>query len=265
MALVGREARPLRNRLLAELPSEEDAQLRPHLERVSLGVKEVLYEPYQPIPYIYFPETGVLSILAIMGNGKTAEVGLVGHEGMLGLPVFLGGETSPRQAFAQVPGEALRMAAPVFTAVLPRAGTLVRRLQRYTQALFTQVSQSAACNTLHETTPRCCRWLLMTHDRVGSDEFLLTHEFLARMLGVRRASVSALAATLQQAGLIRYRWGQMTVVNRLGLEAAACECYRIIATEYDRLLGSPSAGVHRVPPLQRGRHRGDPSLELPEI
>jgi CRP-like cAMP-binding protein len=246
MAHSGQEARPLRNRLLADLPPEEDAQLRPYLERVSLGVKDVLYEPYQPIPAVYFPETGVLSIVAIMRDGKTAEVGLIGHEGMLGLPVFLGGETSPRQAFAQTPGESLRMAAAVFTAVLPRVGTLRRRLQRYTQALFTQVSQSAACNTLHETTPRCCRWLLMTHDRVGSDEFLLTQEFLAQMLGVRRASVSAVAATLRRAGLIRYRWGQMTIVNRPGLEAAACECYRIIKAEYDRVLEPPSAGVHRV-------------------
>jgi CRP-like cAMP-binding protein len=247
MAHSGQEARPLRNRLLAELPPEEDAQLRPHLERVSLGVKDVLYEPYQPIPSIYFPETGVLSIVAIMGDGKTSEVGLVGPEGMLGLPVFLGGETSPRRAFAQVPGESLRMTAAVFTAVLPRAGTLMRRLQRYTQALFTQVSQSAACNTLHETAPRCCRWLLMTHDRVGGDEFLLTHEFLAAMLGVRRASVSAVAAALQRAGLVRYRRGQVTIVNRPGLEAAACECYRIIATEYDRLLGPPSTSNRSMP------------------
>jgi CRP-like cAMP-binding protein len=258
MAHSGQEARPMRNRLLADLPPEEDAQLRPYLERVSLGVKDVLYEPYQPIPAMYFPETGVISMLAIMGDGKTSEVGLVGNEGVLGLPVFLGAETSPTRAFAQVPGESLRMAAAVFTEVLPRAGTLMRRLQRYTQALFIQVSQSAACNNLHETMPRCCRWLLMTHDRVGSDEFLLTHEFLAAMLGVRRASVSAEAATLQQAGLIRYRRGQLTIVNRQGLEAAACECYRIIATEYDRLLGPPSAGVHRVHTLQRGSHLGDP-------
>jgi CRP-like cAMP-binding protein len=251
MALSGQAARPLRNRLLADLPPEEDAQLRPHLERVSLGVKDGLFEPYQPIPAVYFPETGVLSVVALMGDGKTAEVGLVGREGMLGLPVFLGGETSPRRAFAQVPGESLRMAAAAFTAVLPRAGTLVRRLQRYTQAMFTQISQSAACNTLHETTPRCCRWLLMTHDRAGGDEFLLTHEFLAQMLGVRRASVSAVAAALQQAGLIRYRRGRITIVNRPGLEAAACECYRVIATEYGRLLGPASADAPRRGPEVR--------------
>jgi CRP-like cAMP-binding protein len=242
MALAGREARPLRNRLLAGLPPEEDAQLRPYLERVSLRVKAVLYEPYQPISSIYFPETGVLSIVATMRDGKSAEVGLVGPEGMLGLPVFLGGETSPRRAFAQMPGESLRIAAAAFTEVVPRVGTLVQRLQRYTQVMFTQVSQSAACNTLHAIAPRCCRWLLLTHDRVGGDEFLLNQEFLAQMLGVRRASVSAVAATLQRAGLIRYRWGRMTVVNRPGLEAAACECYQIIVTEYERLLGLPPTG-----------------------
>ena len=212
------------------------------VERVALSVKEVIYEPFEPIPYIYFPETGVTSILVIMGDGKASEVGLVGNEGMLGLPVFLGAETSPGRSYSQVPGESRRMAAPAFTEVLPRAGTLARRLQRYTQALFTQVSQSAACNNLHEIAQRCCRWLLMTHDRVGGAEFVLTHEFLAAMLGVRRASVSAVAATLQRAGLIRYHRGQMTIINRPGLEAAACECYRIITTEYDRLLGPPSGG-----------------------
>jgi CRP-like cAMP-binding protein len=247
MGLSGQEVRLVRNRLLADLPPEEDAQLRPHLEHISLGVKEVIYEPFQPIPYIYFPETGVTSILVIMGDGKASEVGLVGREGMLGLPVFLGAETSPGRSYSQVPGESRRMAAPVFTEVLPRAGTLARRLQRYTQALFTQISQSAACNNLHEIAQRCCRWLLMTHDRVGSDEFLLTHEFLAAMLGVRRASVSAVAATLQRAGLIRYHRGQMTIINRPGLEAAACECYRIITTEYDRLLGPPSGGDPSLP------------------
>ena len=241
MGLSGQEMRPVRNRLLADLPPEEDARLRPHLERVALGVKEVIYEPFEPIPYIYFPETGVTSILVIMGDGKASEVGLVGSEGMLGLPVFLGAETSPGQSYSQVPGASLRMAAGVFTEVIPQAGTLTRRLQRYTQALFTQVSQSAACNNLHAIAQRCCRWLLMTHDLVGGDEFFLTHEFLAAMLGVRRASVSAVAAALQRAGLIRYHRGQITMVNRPGLEAAACECYRIITTEYARLLGFPAA------------------------
>ena len=245
MALSPRDARPTRNRLLADLPSEEEAQLRPHLEPVALGVKEVIYEPYQPIPYIYFPETGVTSILVIMGDGKAAEVGLVGHEGMLGLPVFLGAETSPGRSYSQVPGEALRMPTAAFTAVLPRAGTLVQRLQRYTQALFTQVSQSAACNNLHSVAQRCSRWLLMTHDLTDREAFLLTHEFLAAMLGVRRASVSAVAARLQQAGLIRYHRGEMTIVNREGLEAAACECYQIIATEYARLLGPPPGADRR--------------------
>lgn len=141
MALSPQEERPVHNRLLASLPPEEDAQLRPHWERVTLGVKEVIYEPYQPIPYIYFPETGVTSILVMMVDGKASEVGLVGNEGMLGLPVFLGAETSPGRSFSQMPGESLRMTAETFAEVLPRAGTLVRRLHRSTQALFTQVSR----------------------------------------------------------------------------------------------------------------------------
>jgi CRP-like cAMP-binding protein len=247
MAFSRPKARPMRNRLLAALHPEEDMQLRPYLERVSLGVKEMIYEPYQPIPYIYFPETVVTSILVIMSDGKASEVGLVGHEGMLGLPVFLGAETSSGRSFSQVPGESLRITAETFTEVLLRAGRLVQRLHRYMQALFTQVSQSAACNNLHMMAQRCSRWLLMTHDRVGSGEFLLTHEFLAAMLGVWRASVSAVAATLQQAGLIHYHRGQITMVNRPGLEAAACECYRIITTEYDCLLGPPSAGAPSPP------------------
>lgn len=247
MALSPQDDRPVRNRLLAALPPAEAAQLRPHLEPVALGVKELIYEPDQPIPSIYFPETGVTSILVIMADGKASEVGLVGNEGMLGLPVFLGAETAPGRSYSQVPGESLRMPAAVFAELLPRVGTLARRLQRYTQALFTQVSQSAACNNLHSVAQRCSRWLLMTHDRVGGDEFLLTHEFLAAMLGVRRASVSAVAAGLQQAGLVRYRRGQMTIVNRPGLEAAACECYQIIATEYARLLGPPSTGAPAMP------------------
>jgi CRP-like cAMP-binding protein len=171
-----------------------------------------------------------------MKNGKAAEVGVVGKEGMLGLPVFLGTDRSSGQSFSQVPGESLRLGADAFRAAIQRSRALVDLLHRYTQALFTQVSQSAACNSLHSIEERCCRWLLMTHDRVETDEFVLTQEFLAIMLGVRRASVAEVAGKLQQAGLIHYRRGQMRILDRQGLEATACECYSVIRAEYERLL-----------------------------
>jgi CRP-like cAMP-binding protein len=211
-------------------------RLRPQLETVALGLKELIYEPDTPIPYIYFPNSGVTSILTIMKNGKAAEVGVVGKEGMLGLPVFLGTDRSSGQSFSQVPGESLRLGAAAFRAAIQRSRALIDLLHRYTQALFTQVSQSAACNSLHSIEERCGRWLLMTHDRVEADEFVLTQELLAIMLGVRRASVAEVAEKLQQAGLIRYRRGQMRILDRKGLEATSCECYGVIRAEYERLL-----------------------------
>jgi len=229
---------PSGNQLLAALPRQDFERLRPQLETVTLGLKELIYEPNTPIPYIYFPNSGVTSILTTMKNGKAAEVGTVGKEGMLGLPVFLGTDRSSGRSFSQVPGESLRLGADAFRAAIQRSRALVDLLHRYTQALFTQVSQSAACNSLHSIEERCCRWLLMTHDRVEAEEFVLTQEFLAIMLGVRRASVAEVAEKLQQAGLIRYRRGQMRIVDRKGLEATACECYSVIRAEYERLLPS---------------------------
>jgi len=225
------------NQILAALPQQDFERLRPQLEPVTLGLKEIIYAPNTPIPCVYFPNSGVTSILTIMKNGKAAEVGLVGKEGMLGLPVFLGTDRSSGQSFSQVPGEALRMKADAFRAATQRSRALVDLLLRYTQALLTQVSQSAACNRLHSITERCGRWLLMTHDRVEGDEFVLTQELLSIMLGVRRASVAEVAGKLQRAGLIRYRRGQLRILDRPGLEATSCECYGIIRAEYERLLG----------------------------
>jgi CRP-like cAMP-binding protein len=203
---------------------------------VTLGLKELIYEPDTPIPYIYFPNSGVTSILTTMKNGKAAEVGTVGKEGMLGLPVFLGTDRSSGRSFSQVPGESLRLGADAFRVAIQQSRALVDLLHRYTQALFTQVSQSAACNSLHSIEERCGRWLLMTHDRVETDEFVLTQEFLAIMLGVRRASVAEVAGKLQQAGLIHYQRGQMRILDRKGLEATSCECCGVIRAEYERLL-----------------------------
>jgi CRP-like cAMP-binding protein len=172
-----------------------------------------------------------------MRDGLAVEVGTIGNEGMVGTPVLLGADLSPTRAFAQVPGEALRMRTVLFKEEMQNGGPLPDLVRRYTQAMVNQISQSVACNHLHSVGQRMCRWLLMTHDWVGADEFPLTHEFLAQMLGVRRPSVSVVAGILQKAGLIRYHRGRITVLDRKGLEAASCECYEVVRKESDRLLG----------------------------
>jgi len=231
---------PIKNRLLAALPQEEYKRLLPHMEAVYMAFKQVLYDVNEPIEYVYFPENGVVSLLTIMENGSAVEVATIGNEGMVGLPVFLGAGTIPGQAFSQVPGESMRMRSEVFKREVTPGSPLHNLLHRYTQALFNQIAQSAACNRLHSIEERCCRWLLITHDRVGSDVFPLTHEFLSQMLGVRRASVSKVAAILQNAGFIRYVRGKMMILDRKGLETSSCECHGIIKAEYDRLLGCNS-------------------------
>ncbi len=225
------------NRLLAALPRKEYDRLRPHLEKVSLSLKEILYEPKGPIPHVYFPLDGVVSLVIIMDGGFSLEVGIIGNEGMVGTPVFLGCQSSLTRAISQVPGDALRMETTVFQEEMLRRGALYGLVQRSTQAMINQVSQSTVCNHRHSVKKRMCRWLLMTHDRVGTDEFPLTHEFLAQMLGVRRPTVTAAACSLQAAELIRYHRGRVTVLDREGMEAASCECYGVVAEELDRLLG----------------------------
>jgi CRP-like cAMP-binding protein len=228
---------PTGNRLLAALPREDYERLLPDLEPVTFGIKEVVYEPNGPILYVYFPISGVFSMVTMMADGAAVENATVGNEGMVGLPVFLGAETMPSRAFSQVPGQAVRLEAEVFREAVRRSSPFQRVLLRYTQALLNLIAQTAACNRLHSIEERCSRWLLMTHDRVGGDQFLLTQEFLGQMLGVRRQSVNAVAGILQKAALIRYRRGQITILDRQGLEAGACECYGIIRKEFDRLLG----------------------------
>lgn len=170
-----------------------------------------------------------------MKNGQITEVTTIGKEGMVGVPVFLETDRTPLAAFAQIAGEAMRMKAQQLRAEIKRDGPVVKRLLRYTQGLMVQIAQSGACNQLHSPRQRCARWLLMTHDRVGRDEFNLTQEFLCQMLGVRRATVSEIASSLQQAGVIRYSRGRITIVNRRGLEAASCECYAVICAAHDRV------------------------------
>jgi CRP-like cAMP-binding protein len=223
------------NKLLAALPGEELETLGPHLELVSLRLKEILFEQDVPIEYVYFPISCVVSLVTTMEDGQIVEVGTVGKEGMVGLPVFLGAPTIPLDAFSQVPGDAMRMASKALrTEVRPGSG-LHELLGRYTEAMLVFAAQSSACNRVHSVRQRAGRWLLHTHDHTGRDEFPLTQEFLAQMLSVRRASVNEVARAFQGEGLIRYSRGVITVLNRPSLEAAACECYSKIKAEFDRL------------------------------
>lgn len=205
------------------------------MERCSLERRQVLCEANEPIRYVYFPLSGLVSLVNATINGATIEVAMVGHEGLVGLSVFFGNETMPLTAVVQMPGEAFRISAATLREEARRNGPLVEQVHLFAHALLAQVAQSAACLSHHSVSQRCARWLLMTHDRVGGRELELTQDLLAQMLGVRRASVSAAAAKLQKAGLIRYRRGHVTVVDREALERASCECYGIIKAEYDRL------------------------------
>jgi CRP-like cAMP-binding protein len=226
-----------RNRLIARLPQDERERLSSALDVVALGVKHQVAEPGKPFTHVYFPLSGVISFVLELQDGAVVEVGTVGNEGMVGLPVLLGAQESPTRVFSQVAGEAARMKSDAFAEHLKGAPALDRLLHRYAQTMMNQITQTAACNHAHAIEQRMCRWLLMTHDRVGQDEFALTQEFLAQMLGVRRPSVTVVAGMLQQAGFIRYSRGRMTIVNREGLEASSCECYRIVRRETERLLG----------------------------
>ena len=234
-----------KNRLLLTLDSEVCTAIEPHLERVDLPLKHYVYKPDKPIEYAYFPINGVISMLAHMED-ELIEVATIGNEGMVGLPLFLGVDLTPGSAFAQVPGTALRIKADAFRDIALEHEPFRYMLHRYTQALMVQISQGNGCNRLHSIEERCARWLLLTHDRVGKDEFSLTQEFLGQMLGVRRAGVNLIASQFQKAGLIEYSRGRIIVLDRQGLESAACLCYGIIRKEYDRLLNGQAPPKKRV-------------------
>jgi CRP-like cAMP-binding protein len=229
-----------RNRLLSSV-LVDDPDLLSELDLVQLEIKQIVFDLDQPIEYAYFPEDCVVSILGIMADGSAVETATVGHEGMLGLPLFHGTDRTSLQAFCQVSGSAYRMPAGAFKEHAARGGALTTMLHRYSQALFTLVAQSSACNRMHSMTHRCSRWLLHTHDRVGTDTFGLTHQFLSQMLGVRRATVTEALQKLQGAGAITYSMGHMTVLDRRALEDQSCECYAIIQREFTRLLGAPAS------------------------
>jgi CRP-like cAMP-binding protein len=231
-------ANQYQNRLLALLHAPDYERLSPHLEHMQLPYKRVLYHANRPIEFIYFIETGVGSLVNTMKNGDASEVGTIGNEGFVGLPVIFGDRQAPTSVYMQVPGAGLRMPASLLVNAFEESPSLRLTLLHYAHAFFNQVAQSAACNHLHSLEQRCCRWLLMTHDRMHVDEFQLTHEFLAMMLGVRRAGVTVAAGGLQRAGLIRYTRGRITVLNLQGLRDRSCECYAISKLEFDRLLGN---------------------------
>jgi CRP-like cAMP-binding protein len=228
---------PRTNRLLARMSDNTLQRLRPHLQRVPLEVPQVLYKPLAPIDYVYFPDRGVLSALAIMTDGSAIEVGNIGNEGVAGVLSLAGAKLSPNQVIVQVDGEGQRVRSEVLDELVGRDDALRQLFLTYHATFLHQVSQSVACNGLHPIRQRCCRWMLMTHDRVHADEMPLTHEFLGIMLGVRRASVTEVLQALKKEGLIRYTRGNITVLDRPGLEAVCCECYHLVREEYDRLFG----------------------------
>lgn len=235
---ISKDPEQSKNQLLAALPAQEYQRLVPYLEHVVLTTQQVLYDSYEPIEYVYFPIQGLASLLYTMEDGETVEVGLVGHEGIVGLPVILGGMKTTNQAVVQIAGNAMRMEASRLKREFDRGGKLQKILLRYTQALLMLVSQTAACNRLHTLDERLARWLLLVQNRLQSDELPLTQEYISQMLGTRRSGVTVAAGTLQEAGIIRYKRGKITILNQENLEGTACECYRVIQKEFARLLNS---------------------------
>jgi CRP-like cAMP-binding protein len=229
---------PPTNCLLAALPAPVFSRLRRHLEPVALSFKDILHEPGQPITHLYFPTSGLISYLCATDERRgSIEVGVVGREGMTGLPILLDVEASIARSLVQIPGAALRIRAEKFRHVLHRDRILHNRLLRYVHVFLAHLTHCVACNSLHPVEKRLCRWLLTVHDRIGTDRFPLTHEFLAAMLGVRRATVTDAARRLRQGGLIHYGGGQLIVLDRQGLEATVCGCYRRVQEEWSRVLG----------------------------
>ena len=227
---------PPQNRLLAAARAVEPERSLPTLEAVHFDLGQVLCESGANQAYIYFPTSAVVSLLHVMQDGCVAEAGLVGNDGAVGVGLFLGGGQMPSRAVVQIAGDAIRIKATALQDEFRRGGALQRLLLIYTQALITQISQTAACNRLHPLEQRLCRCLLLCYDRVKSDEVFMTQDSIAHMLGGRRPSVTVAAGRLQQAGLVRYSRGHILILDRMGLESAACECYRVIRDEYDRLL-----------------------------
>ncbi len=237
MSVIPRTREPVENRLLAALPDDDYERLLPSLQQVSFSLGEVVYEFGGQLDYVFFPTNSIVSLLYTMENGSSAEMGLTGNDGVVGIALFMGGGTMPNRAVVQSAGGALRMKAKVLQDEFARGGKLQQLLLRYTQALITQISQTAVCNRLHSVEQQLCRWLLLSHDRLKVDELIMTQELLADMLGVRREGVTVAAGRLQDAGAISYVRGHIQILDRQKIEATVCECYRVVRDEFDRLLG----------------------------
>jgi len=226
------------NRLLALLPATDRARLDAELEEISMAVGDVVYESGSLQDYVYFPTTAIVSLAYVMADGATAEIAVVGNEGVVGIALFMGGETTPSRAIVQSAGWAFRLSGRSLKREFTRAGPMQHLLLRYTQALLTQMAQTAVCNRHHSIDQQLCRWLLLRLDRLPSNELAVTQELIANTLGVRREGVTEAAGELQRAGLMRYSRGRITVLDRAGLEARACECYQVVRTESDRLFAA---------------------------
>ncbi len=226
----------MQNRLLAALPEAEFARLAPHLKLVPMLLGDSLYEPGGQLKHVYFPTTAIVSLLYVMESGSSAEIAGVGNEGLLGIALFMGGDTTPSSAVVQTAGHGYRLPGRLLKEEFNRGGPVQQLLLRYTQALLTQMCQTSACNRHHSIAQQLCRWLLLTLDRLPSNELVMTQELVAHALGVRREGITEAAGHLQAAGCIRYRRGHIAVLDRAGLEARSCECYQVVKTELARLL-----------------------------
>jgi CRP-like cAMP-binding protein len=227
---------PHQNHLLDALPAADYERIAAHLELMPMQLGDVLYESGAPLRHVYFPTTCIISLLYVMEDGASAEIAIVGNEGILGISLFMGGDTTPSRAMVQSAGHAYRLKADLLKTEFGRFGPSMHLLLRYTQALITQMAQTAVCNRHHSVDQQLCRWLLLSLDRLQSNELTMTQELIANMLGVRREGVTEAAGKLQAAGLINYRRGTITVLDRPGLEMQACECYQVVKNEFDRLL-----------------------------
>jgi CRP-like cAMP-binding protein len=231
----------MRNQLLASLPEAERERWNPHLELVALPLGHVLYESGTHVQHVHFPLDAIVSLLYVLEDGASAEIAVVGHEGVVGIAIFMGGESSTSRAVVQSAGQALRMRAHFVKEEFSRSGPVLHLMLRYTQALIAQMSQTAVCNRHHSLDQQLCRWLLLSLDRLDRNELTMTQELIANMLGVRREGVTEGALKLQRAGLISYSRGHIKVLDRPGLEQRTCECYSVVKREYDRLLPSKTA------------------------
>jgi CRP-like cAMP-binding protein len=227
---------PRHNWLLAALGDAEWERVAPHLQPVAMPLGQVLYDPGSKPSHVYFPSTAIVSLLYVMENGASAEIAVVGNEGLVGVSLFMGGESTSSQAVVQAAGDGFRLASGVLMQEFNRGGAVLHLLLRYTQALITQMAQTSVCNRHHALDQQLCRWLLLTLDRLHSPEVVMTHDLLSTVLGVRRASISDAAGRLQKDGLIRYERGRISVLDRPALERRVCECYAVVKKEYDRLL-----------------------------